>query len=201
MKNDSKRIESLSKQPMIEQGMNVVAGLPSPGCRRFRIILCWKHSPRSGSSCSQADYRRLASLSASHIYNLRRTAAYRQHHVHHTRTRSRAVAIGERRRPNPCGRSGYLRVDTVHQGDTDTRPGLYHINAVCETWFGWAADCGHEVKTSPESKALRRGGGSWLRRKSYSKVVVTRHHLRIRWGNQAHPAAREAARRHRSVRI
>ena len=46
------------------------------------------------------------------------------------RTRSRAVAIGERRRPNPCGRPGYLRVDTVHQGDTDTRPGLYHINAV-----------------------------------------------------------------------
>ena len=27
MKNDSKRIESLSKQQMIEQGMNVVAGL------------------------------------------------------------------------------------------------------------------------------------------------------------------------------
>ncbi len=72
----------------------------------------------------------MASLSASHIYNLRRTAVYREHHVHHTRTRSRAVAIGERRRPNPCGRPGYLRVDTVHQGDTAMRPGLYHVNAV-----------------------------------------------------------------------
>ena len=25
--------------------------MPSPACRRFRIILCWKHFPRSGSSC------------------------------------------------------------------------------------------------------------------------------------------------------
>ena len=28
------------------------------------------------------------------------------------------------------GRPGYPRVDTVHQGDTTSRPGLYHINAV-----------------------------------------------------------------------
>ena len=97
-------------------------GLSGPALRR----ILWREYHVYG----KAAYRRLASLSASHIYNLRRTAAYRQHHVHHTRTRSRAVAIGERRRPNPCGRPGYLRVDTVHQGDTDTRPGLYHINAV-----------------------------------------------------------------------
>ena len=75
-------------------------------------------------------------LSASHIYNLRRSAVYRQHHVHHTRTRSRAVAIGERRRPNPRGRPGYLRVDTVHQGDTASRPGIYHVNAV-DTLTQW----------------------------------------------------------------
>ena len=76
------------------------------------------------------EYQRLASISASHVYNLRRTAAYRRHHVHHGKTRPRAVAIGERRRPDPRGRPGYLRVDTVHQGDTDTRKGLYHLNAV-----------------------------------------------------------------------
>lgn len=75
-------------------------------------------------------YQRLASISASHIYNLRRTAAYRRHHLHHSKTRPRAVGIGERRRPDPRGRPGYLRVDTVHQGDTDTRKGLYHLNAV-----------------------------------------------------------------------
>ena len=97
-------------------------GLSGPALRR----ILWREYHVYG----QVAYRRLASLSASHIYNPRRSAAYREHHVHHTRTRSRAVAIGERRRPNPCGRPGYLRVDTVHQGDTASRPGLYHINAV-----------------------------------------------------------------------
>jgi hypothetical protein len=42
------------------------------------------------------------------------------------------VAIRERRRPDPEGRPGYLRVDTVHQGDQEGRKGLYHINAVDE---------------------------------------------------------------------
>jgi integrase-like protein len=40
------------------------------------------------------------------------------------------VSIGERRRPEPQGRPGYLRVDTVHQGDWDGAKGVYHINAV-----------------------------------------------------------------------
>lgn len=78
----------------------------------------------------KAAYQRLASISSSHIYNLRRRAAYRQHHVHHIKTRARAVGIGERRQPSQRGQPGYLRVDTVHQGDTSTREGLYHINAV-----------------------------------------------------------------------
>jgi hypothetical protein len=42
------------------------------------------------------------------------------------------VSIGERRRPEPNGRPGYLRVDTVHQGDLDGIKGVYHINAVDE---------------------------------------------------------------------
>jgi transposase InsO family protein len=42
------------------------------------------------------------------------------------------VPIGERRRPDPQGRPGYLRVDTVHQGDTEDAKGVYHINAVDE---------------------------------------------------------------------
>ena len=96
-------------------------GLSGPALRR----ILWREHHVYGQAASND-----CSLSASHIYNLRRTAVYREHHVHHTRTRSRAVAIGERRRPNPCGRPGYLRVDTVHQGDTTMRPGLYHVNAV-----------------------------------------------------------------------
>ena len=78
----------------------------------------------------KAAYQRLASISSSHIYNLRRRAAYRQHHVHHIKTRARAVGIGERRQPSQRGQPGYLRAGTVHQGDTSTREGLYHINAV-----------------------------------------------------------------------
>ena len=39
------------------------------------------------------------------------------------------MSIGERRKPDPRGRPGYLRV-AVHQGDTETHQGLYHINAV-----------------------------------------------------------------------
>jgi transposase InsO family protein len=45
-------------------------------------------------------------------------------------TRPVAIAIGERRRPDPRGRPGYLRVDTVHQGDWEGAKGVYHINAV-----------------------------------------------------------------------
>ena len=41
-------------------------------------------------------------------------------------------AIGERRRPDPQGQPGYLRVDTVHQGDQPGTKGVYHINAVDE---------------------------------------------------------------------
>jgi hypothetical protein len=40
---------------------------------------------------------------------------------------------GERRRPDPKNRPGYLRVDTVHQGDDlDGSQGVFHINAVGE---------------------------------------------------------------------
>jgi transposase InsO family protein len=42
------------------------------------------------------------------------------------------VAIGERRKPNPNGNPGYLRIDTVHQGDLDKVKGVYYINAVDE---------------------------------------------------------------------
>ena len=47
-------------------------------------------------------------------------------------TRPVQVAIGERRRPQPFGQPGYVRVDTVHQGDLDGIKGLYHLNLVDE---------------------------------------------------------------------
>ena len=77
-------------------------------------------------------YERLAAISVAHIYNLRKSRAYRQKRVRYEKTRPVRIPIGERRRPDPQGRPGYLRVDTVHQGDRDGVKGVYHINAVDE---------------------------------------------------------------------
>jgi len=78
------------------------------------------------------EYGRLARISVAHIYNLRRHGTYRHRRVVYQATKPVAVRIGERRRPDPQGRPGYLRVDTVHQGDQDGKKGVYHINAVDE---------------------------------------------------------------------
>ena len=75
-------------------------------------------------------FQRLAGISASHIYNLRSSADYGKIRVRVQHTQGRQVGIGERRQPDPKGQPGYLRVDTVHQGHHDGKPGLYHINAV-----------------------------------------------------------------------
>ena len=75
-------------------------------------------------------YERLAGLSVSHLYNLRKSAAYRTHRVHFTHTRPASNPIGMRRAPRPCGRAGFVRVDSVHQGDLDGAKGVYHITCV-----------------------------------------------------------------------
>jgi transposase InsO family protein len=80
----------------------------------------------------QAEYERLAGISVAHIYNLRKRARYRERLMSYTKTRAVQVAIGERRKPRPDGKPGYLRVDTVHQGDLDGVKGVYHINLVDE---------------------------------------------------------------------
>lgn len=77
-------------------------------------------------------YRRLSSISVPHIYNLRKSRVYRERKICYQKTKPVQVNIGERRRPDPQGRPGYLRIDTVHQGDRDGAKGVYHINAVDE---------------------------------------------------------------------
>jgi transposase InsO family protein len=77
-------------------------------------------------------FGRLAEISVSHLYNLRRSAAYRKRAVHFEHTRPAKVSIAERRRPAPHGQPGWIRVDTVHQGDWEGAKGVYHINAVDE---------------------------------------------------------------------
>jgi len=78
----------------------------------------------------KAEYARLAKISVGHLYNLRGSASYRKRLALYEATKPTAVSIAERRRPEPQGRPGYLRVDTVHQGDWDGAKGVYHINAV-----------------------------------------------------------------------
>jgi transposase InsO family protein len=87
---------------------------------------------REYSEYGQAAYQRLAAISVAHLYRLRNTAAYRKRNTSYQPTRPISIPIGERRKPQPRGVPGYLRIDTVHQGDQDGRKGLYHINAVDE---------------------------------------------------------------------
>ena len=87
-------------------------------------------------------YERLATISVAHLYNLRKRAGYVRHRQTWTKTRPVNLAIGERRAPAPNNRPGYLRLDSVHQGDQDGLKGLYHINAVdCVTQYEALATC------------------------------------------------------------
>jgi transposase InsO family protein len=77
-------------------------------------------------------FERLAHISNGGLYNLRHSVGYQRQRTHLDKTRPTPVSIGERRKPFPDGRPGFLRVDSVHQGDLDGIKGLYHINAVDE---------------------------------------------------------------------
>ncbi len=87
---------------------------------------------REHTEYGQAAYQRAAQISVAQIYRLRNSAAYRQRNTTYQPTRPVVIRIGERRKPVPNGLPGYLRIDTVHQGDQEGRKGIYHINAVDE---------------------------------------------------------------------
>src|SRR6266850_523174 len=97
-------------------------GLSGPAVRRILR--------REYEVFGKQEYQQLANISVSHLYNLRRSKAYRKIRVQVQSTRASKVNIAQRRKPEPRGRPGYLRVDTVHQGHHDGQPGIYHINAV-----------------------------------------------------------------------
>ncbi|MBN8479230.1 MAG: transposase family protein [Burkholderiales bacterium] len=79
----------------------------------------------------EARYQRLATISVAHLYNLRRATGYRRARgAIPTKTASTVNTIGQRRRPDPDGQPGYVRIDSVHQGDLDDVKGVYLINAV-----------------------------------------------------------------------
>ncbi len=78
------------------------------------------------------EYGRIKDISVPHIYNLRETKRYLSLSLTIKKTNPVNTNIGERRKPNNHGIPGYLRIDTVHQGDKDKEKGVYHINIVDE---------------------------------------------------------------------
>lgn len=87
---------------------------------------------RAYSVFGDVRFERLAGISNGHLYNLRRSQTYRRRRGNVDKTHPVKVNIGERRKPYPEGRPGFLRVDSVHQGDLDGIKGLYHINLIDE---------------------------------------------------------------------
>jgi transposase InsO family protein len=100
--------------------------LSGPATRRFL--------QREFDLYGKPEYARLATISVAHLYNLRHRQRYRERLLNYTKTRPTTVQIGERRKPQPNGQPGFLRLDTVHQGDQpgSGAKGIYHINAVDE---------------------------------------------------------------------
>lgn len=84
----------------------------------------------------KAEYEIISNISVSHIYNLRATRQYVSRMGTFTKTQPNPIPIGERRKPDNEGKPGYIRVDTVHQGDyilgNEHKKGVYHINLVDE---------------------------------------------------------------------
>jgi hypothetical protein len=85
---------------------------------------------RAHERFGDARYANLAGISISHLYNLRASDPYKKHRMVWHKTRPSPIAIGIRKAPAPEGLPGYIRIDTVHQGDEDGMKGVYHINAV-----------------------------------------------------------------------
>jgi len=84
--------------------------------------------------CNAGDpaFDRLQHVSSATIYRLRKSKRYTLRVLHVGKTKASTVAIGQRRKPKPNGKPGFIRVDTVHQGDLGKEKGVYHINLVDE---------------------------------------------------------------------
>ena len=85
---------------------------------------------REYTQFGKEEYKNLSNISVSYIYYLRNNNKTYKLLAHYEKTKSVVSNIGERLKPNPNGKPGYLRIDSVHQGDKDGVKGLYHINIV-----------------------------------------------------------------------
>lgn len=95
--------------------------------RAIKKVLC-----EMSSVYEDEKFERLSHISVSHIYNLKKKEVYKKHSLVYTKTNPVSVNIGERVKPQPRGNPGFLRVDSVHQGDLDKEKGVYYIHFVDE---------------------------------------------------------------------
>jgi transposase InsO family protein len=119
-----RRIYTLEDIRLLAQTDELHGTLSGPATKK----LCERAWARFG----QTKYARLAGISVAYLYILRHSTTYQSVRQHFEKTRPTVSRLGERRQPQPNGQPGYLRVDTVHQGDFDGVKGVYHINAVDE---------------------------------------------------------------------
>lgn len=77
-------------------------------------------------------FERLKNISVAQIYRLRQSKRYLHLCRTFKKTQPNKVAIGVRKKPFTDGKAGFIRIDTVHQGDLEKTKGVYHINAVDE---------------------------------------------------------------------
>lgn len=83
-------------------------------------------------TAGDTEFIRLGHVSGATIYRLRQSKRYTLRVLHVGKTKATTVPIGQRRKPKPNGKAGFIRVDTVHQGDLGKKKGVYHINLVDE---------------------------------------------------------------------
>lgn len=81
---------------------------------------------------NKLEYASICNISIPHIYNLRSKRQYISNSLTIEKTKPIQIPIGQRKKPNNMGIPGFLRIDTVHQGDLDKEKGVYHINIVDE---------------------------------------------------------------------
>jgi len=98
---------------------------------------------REFSLFGKEEYRNISKISVSHIYNLRnhKKQYLSSEAIKYSKTIPVTRDIGERRKPAPCGKPGYLRVDSVHQGDFQGEKGVYHVNFTDEVTQWEAIGC------------------------------------------------------------
>lgn len=100
-------------------------------------------------------FARLQGISIAQIYRFRKSRVYREHEQTFAKTRSVCLAIGVRCKPDPQGRPGYIRVDTVHQGDLDKKKGVYHVNMVDEVTQWEIVTCVEAISEAHLGPALK----------------------------------------------